>query len=73
MHDITRLAGSRIVEIAKLAFTTPDIDFLCFGESDQPSPPAARGAALAAIDAGATKYVDVRGVPALRSALAASL
>ncbi|MGH7067783.1 MAG: pyridoxal phosphate-dependent aminotransferase [Acetobacteraceae bacterium] len=73
MHDITHLPGSRIVEIAKLAFATPDIDFLCFGESDQPSPLAARDAALAAIDAGATKYVDVRGVPALRGALAAAL
>ncbi|MGH7160467.1 MAG: pyridoxal phosphate-dependent aminotransferase [Acetobacteraceae bacterium] len=73
MHDITRLPGSRIVEIAKLAFTTPDVDFLCFGESDQPSPLAARDAALAAIDAGATKYVDVRGIPALREALARSL
>ncbi len=73
MHDITRLPGSRIVEIAKLAFATKDVDFLCFGESDQPSPDVARNAALAAIDAGATKYVDVRGVPALREALAASL
>lgn len=73
MHDITRLPGSLIVEIAKLAFVTPDIDFLCFGESDQPSPSAARDAALAAIDAGITKYVDVRGVPALREALAVSL
>jgi len=73
MHEITRLPGSRILEIARLAFTTPDIDFLCFGESDQPSPLAARNAVLAAIDAGATKYVDVRGVPALREALAAAL
>ncbi|MDA8050713.1 MAG: pyridoxal phosphate-dependent aminotransferase [Rhodospirillales bacterium] len=73
MHDITRLPGSRIVEIAKLAFVTPDVDFLCFGESDQPSPVAARDAALAAIDAGVTKYVDVRGVPVLREALAAAL
>lgn len=65
MHDIDirRLPGSRIVEISRLAFATPDIDFLCFGESDQPSPTAAHEAARAALDAGITKYVDVRGVP----------
>jgi len=73
MHDIVRIPGSRIVEIAKIAFVTPDVDFLCFGESDQPSPEVARDAVLGAIDAGITKYVDVRGVPALRQALAASL
>jgi aspartate/methionine/tyrosine aminotransferase len=73
MHDIKSLPASRIVEISRLAFATPDIDFLCFGESDQPSPEAACRAAIAAIDAGVTKYVDVRGVPALREALAAYL
>lgn len=69
-HDIKRLPGSRIVEISRLAFATPDIDFLCFGESDQPSPAAAHEAALAALGAGITRYVDVRGVPALREAIA---
>ncbi|HTU55302.1 MAG TPA: aspartate aminotransferase, partial [Acetobacteraceae bacterium] len=70
MHDIKRLPGSRIVEISRLAFATPDIDFLCFGESDQPSPETAHEAARAALDAGITRYVDVRGVPALREAIA---
>ncbi|HUA76635.1 MAG TPA: aminotransferase class I/II-fold pyridoxal phosphate-dependent enzyme, partial [Acetobacteraceae bacterium] len=73
MPDINRLPGSRIVAIARLAFADPDVDFLCFGESDQPSPGVAREAVLAAIDSGLTKYVDVRGVPALREALAAYL
>jgi aspartate/methionine/tyrosine aminotransferase len=73
MHDMTSLPGSRIVEIARLAFATPDIDFLCFGESDQPSPETACKAAIAAISAGVTKYVDVCGVPALREAIAAYL
>jgi aspartate aminotransferase len=68
--DIARIPGSRIFEIAKLAFATPDVDFLCFGESDQPSPQVAHAAAIAALDAGQTKYIDVRGLPALRVALA---
>ena len=68
--DIVRIPGSRIFEIAKLAFATPDVDFLCFGESDQPSPRVAHDAAVAALDAGETKYIDVRGLPALRAALA---
>ena len=68
--DLVRIPGSRIFEIAKLAFATPDVDFLCFGESDQPSPQVAHAAAVAALDAGETKYIDVRGLPALRVALA---
>jgi aspartate/methionine/tyrosine aminotransferase len=68
--DLVRIPGSRIFEIAKLAFATPDVDFLCFGESDQPSPQVAHAAAVAALDAGQTKYIDVRGLPALRAALA---
>lgn len=70
MDDIKTLPGSRIVEISRLAFATPDVDFLCFGESDQPSPEAASTAGRAAIARGATKYTDVRGLPPLREALA---
>jgi aspartate/methionine/tyrosine aminotransferase len=68
--DIVSIPGSRIVEVARVAFATPDVDFLCFGESDQPSPMAARDAAVAALHAGDTRYPDVRGLPALRVALA---
>jgi aspartate aminotransferase len=68
--DIIRIPGSRILDIAKIAFATPDVDFLCFGESDQPSPEAAHTAAIAALAAGETRYSDVRGLPALRTALA---
>ena len=68
--DITQLPGSRILDIARIAFATPDVDFLCFGESDQPSPAGAQAAAIAALDAGATRYPDVRGMPELRFALA---
>ncbi|MEJ0019253.1 MAG: pyridoxal phosphate-dependent aminotransferase [Acetobacteraceae bacterium] len=68
--DIVSIPGSRIIEIARVAFATPDADFLCFGESDQPSPGAAHAAAIAALHAGATRYPDVRGLPDLRAALA---
>ena len=68
--DLVQIPGSGIFEIAKLAFSTPDVDFLCFGESDQPSPAVAHAAAVAALDAGETKYIDVRGLPSLRAALA---
>lgn len=71
--DITRIPGSHIVTVARLAFATPDVGFLCFGESDQPSPATARHAAVTALDAGETRYPDVRGLPALREALAAYL
>jgi aspartate/methionine/tyrosine aminotransferase len=68
--DLTLIAGSRIVEVARLAFATPDVDFLCFGESDQPSPESARLAAVQALADGETRYPDVRGLAALRTALA---
>jgi aspartate/methionine/tyrosine aminotransferase len=68
--DIVQISGSRILEVAKVAFAAPDAEFLCFGESDQPSPYAAHAAAVAALAAGATKYPDVRGLPPLRTALA---
>lgn len=68
--DFVSIPGSRILEIALVAFATPDVDFLCFGESDQPSPAAAHTAAIAALDAGFTRYADVRGLPELRAALA---
>ncbi len=68
--DITRIPGSLILEVARIAFATPDADLLCFGESDQASPAVAHQAAVAALDAGETRYPDVRGLPELRSALA---
>lgn len=71
--DLIKIPGSRIIDVSRLAFATPDVDFLCFGESDQPSPRVARDALVQALDAGATKYPDVRGLPALREALAAHL
>jgi aspartate/methionine/tyrosine aminotransferase len=68
--DLNTIPASRIVEVGKLAWATPDVDFLCFGESDQPSPASAHKAAIAALDEGLTTYQDVRGIPALRAGLA---
>src|SRR5579872_1522039 len=68
--DIVSIPGSRILEIALVAFATPGVDFLCFGESDQPSPAAAHTGAIAALGDGITRYPDVRGLPELRAALA---
>ncbi len=68
--DLFHLPGSRIVEISRLAFDQPDVDFLCFGESDHQSPASARDALVGALDGGATTYPDVRGSPLLRDALA---
>jgi aspartate aminotransferase len=71
--DLTVIPASRIVDVARLAFATPDVDFLCFGESDQPSPGAAHDAAIRALEDGETRYPDVHGLPALREALAGYL
>ncbi len=68
--DIVSIPGSRIVEVSRLAFATQDVDFLCFGESDQPSPHVARDALLKAVDSGETRYPDVRGLPDLRHTIA---
>lgn len=73
MSDLLHLPGSRIVEVSRLALGHPDVDFLCFGESDQPSPAVAHQAAIAALAADDTRYSDVRGLPELRHALAAYL
>jgi aspartate aminotransferase len=71
--DLTHVPASRIVEVARLAFATPDVDFLCFGESDQPTPRSAVNAAIMALQDGDTRYPDVRGLPALREALSGYL
>ena len=73
MNDIAVFPGSKILAVAKLAFATEGVDFLCFGESDYPSPPSAHAAIAKALAAGDTRYPDVRGLPALRQGLAAYL
>ncbi len=71
--DLTLTPASLIVEVARLAFTTPDVDLLCFGESDQSSPATARDAAIKGLMEGETRYPDVRGLEPLRHALSAYL
>jgi aspartate/methionine/tyrosine aminotransferase len=71
--DLAALAPSRIVAVARAAFARPDTVFLCFGESDQPGPPGAAAALGKALARGDARYSDVRGLPALRDALAAHL
>ena len=71
--DLTRLHGSRIVSVARLAFGRPDTEFLCFGESDQLSPAPAMTALAASLGRGETRYPDVRGLPVLREAIAGYL
>ena len=71
--DLAQLEPSRIITVARAAAGRPDTEFLCFGESDQPFPEAAARALHDAIDRGDARYSDVRGVPALRTAIARHL
>lgn len=71
--DIATTPGSKIITVSRAAFARPDTDFLCFGESDVAAPAVAHEALAAAMAAGQTRYADVRGLPALREALAAHL
>ncbi len=68
--DIAALEPSRIITVARAAFASPDTEFLCFGENDQRFPPAVAEAMIDAIGRGYALYPAVRGVPALRHALA---
>ncbi len=62
--------GSHIITVSRAAFARPDTAFLCFGESDVAAPQAAHEALTRSLAAGETRYSDVRGLPALRHALA---
>jgi len=71
--DFNKIPGSLIVEVSRLAFASPDVEFLCFGESDQVTPLVAREAAIAALNAGERRHTDVHGLPELREKLASYL
>src|SRR3954452_8640323 len=71
--DLAALHPSRIIAVARAASARADTEFLCFGESDQRFPAGAAAALQSALEAGDALYPDVRGVPALRHALAAYL
>lgn len=70
VFDLDHIAGSQLVGVAREAFRLGNVDFLCFGESDHPSPASAQVALKDALDAGLTRYPDIRGMPALRQGLA---
>lgn len=71
--DLAALQPSRIVRVAREANARPDVEFLCFGESDHRFSPAAAHAAIAAIERGDALYTDVRGLETLRHAIADDL
>ncbi len=71
--DLAAANGSHIITVSRAAFARPDTDFLCFGESDVAAPAVAHAALARAMAEGQTRYTDVRGLPALRHALAAHL
>jgi aspartate/methionine/tyrosine aminotransferase len=68
--DLAALQPSRIIAVARAAAARADIDFLCFGESDRRFPATAATAVQEALLRGDALYPDVRGIPALRQALA---
>ena len=62
---------SEICDVADMARDDPSVIKLWIGESDLATPRFIRDAAVAALDAGHTRYTYAHGVPALRAALAA--
>lgn len=70
---VTVGTASPLVRVAREAFRLGDVDFLCFGESDHPAPESAVAALKSALDHGETRYPDIRGLPALRTALSVYL
>jgi aspartate aminotransferase len=67
--EIEALEDSRIVEVWKLGFHTPDVIGLWVGEGDLPTPAFICDAAAEALKRGDTFYTHKRGIPELRQAL----
>jgi aspartate aminotransferase len=67
---ISLIPRSKIGDIGRIAFGDATVVNLAFGESDFAPPAAAKAALVQAVAAGDTHYVDSRGKPALRAALA---
>jgi aspartate/methionine/tyrosine aminotransferase len=70
-HSALAVPHSRIREIADIAFDMQSVLSLYFGESNQPTPPYIKQAAVRALDAGFTFYTENAGLLSLREALAA--
>jgi aspartate/methionine/tyrosine aminotransferase len=68
---IRDMENQRIGEVSRLAIGDPNVIPLWFGESDQVTPAFIREAAVEALNAGHTFYVNKRGVPPLREAVRA--
>lgn len=66
---IAEMENQRIGEVSRIAIGDPDIVPLWFGEPDLDTPEFIRNAAIEAINAGHTRYVNKRGVPPLRQAI----
>lgn len=66
---ISRIELNQICDIADLAREDPDVIKLWIGEGDLPTPDFIKDAAVAAMQAGHTRYTYSHGVPALRAAL----
>ncbi|WP_157221158.1 pyridoxal phosphate-dependent aminotransferase [Flavisphingomonas formosensis] len=72
MRDVARnLPASLIREVANQAMGQPGLTALWFGETDQPTDPIIRQAAIDSLAAGETFYSANLGLPELRDAIAA--
>ncbi|MDB5552892.1 MAG: aminotransferase class [Rhizobium sp.] len=66
---INTIELNQICDIADLAREDPEVIKLWIGEGDLPTPAFIKDAAIAALEAGHTRYTYALGVPALREAL----
>ena len=67
---LAAVSPSRIREIADVAFGMDGVLKLHFGESNLPTPPFIKAAAVRALDEGFTFYTENAGLPGLRQAIA---
>ena len=68
--SLSRVAPSRIRELADMAFSMDGVLRLHFGESNMPTPQYLKEAAYHAMNEGYTFYTENAGLPSLREALA---
>ena len=68
---LSRVAPSRIRELADIAFSMPGVLRLHFGESNMPTPQFIKDAAAQALAEGYTFYTENAGLPGLRRRIAA--
>ena len=66
---IAEMQTQRIGEVSRIGIGNPDVIPLWFGEPDLDTPEFIRQAAIDAMHAGQTRYVNKRGIPELRQAV----